>query len=142
MKWYETPLTVQWNNALELLERGRKEDYAKAVKRVLILCVEREKQMHVDLEMSSALARYQGIDALLHMEQSKLRVMTDEDLVVSRTGLMCDCAALMFNSDKPSAKQKRALARQALARQALDKILREMQRRIYVYDLDDSYYCY
>ena len=56
MKWYETPLTVQWNNALELLERGRKEDYAKAVKRVLILCVEREKQMHVDLEMSSALA--------------------------------------------------------------------------------------
>nr|DAO08091.1 MAG TPA: hypothetical protein [Bacteriophage sp.] len=137
MKWYETPLIVQWNNALELLKRGRKEDYVKAVKRVLILCVEREKQMHVDLEMSSALARYQGIDALLHMKQSKLRVMTDDDLVISRMGLMCDCAALELNSDRPSAKQKRALARQAF-----DKILREMQRRIYVYSLDDSYYCY
>lgn len=137
MKWYETPLTVQWNNALELLERGRKEDYAKAVKRMLILCVEREKQMHVDLEMSSALSHYQGIYALLHMEQSKLRVMTDDDLVISRMGLMCDCAALTLNSDRPSAKQKRASARQAL-----DKILREMRRRTYVYGFDDCHYYY
>lgn len=33
MKWYETPLTVQWNNALELLEQGRAEAYAKVLKR-------------------------------------------------------------------------------------------------------------
>lgn len=137
MKWYETPLTVQLNNALELLKRGRKEDYAKAVKRMLILCVERGKQMHVDLEISSALERYQGTDVLLHMEQSKLRVMTDDDLVIFRMYLMCECAALRLNSDRPSAKQKCAPARQAL-----DKILREIQRRIYVYGLDDSYYCY
>lgn len=137
MKWYETPLTVQWGNALELLKQGRAEAYVKVLKRVYILCIERNKQTHVNLEMTIALSRYQGIDALLHMEQSKLRVMTDEDLVISRIGLVCDCAALELNSDRSSAKQKLALARQAL-----DKILREIQRRIDVYGLDDSYYCY
>ena len=137
MKWYETSLAVQWDNALELLKQGRVEAYVKAVKRAHILCLEREKQMHVNLETTSALARYQGIDALLHMEQSKLRVMTDEDLVISRMGLVRDRAALELNSDRSSAKQKLALARQAL-----DKILREIQRRIDVYGLDDSYYCY
>ena len=137
MKWYETPLTVQWDNALDLLKQGRAEDYAKVIKRMDILCLERKKQTHVDLEMTSAPSRYQGVDALLHMEQSKLRVMTDDDLVISRMGLMCYCAALMYNSDRASMRQKRAPARQAL-----DKILREIQRRIYVYGLDDSYYCY
>lgn len=137
MKWYETPLDVQRNDALELLGQGRVEAYAKAVKRMRILCLEREKQTRVDLEMTSALSRYQGIDALLHMEQSKLRVMTDDDLAISRMGLVCDCAALELNSDRSSAKQKLASARQAL-----DKILREIQRRIHVYGLDDSYYCY
>lgn len=137
MKWYETPLTVQWDNALELLKQGRVEAYLKVLKRVYTLCTERARQMHTNPEMPSALARYQGIDALLHMEQSKLRVMTDEDLVISRIGLVCDCAALELNSDRSSAKQKLASARQAL-----DKISREIQRRIDVYALDDSYYCY
>lgn len=137
MKWYETPLTVQWNNALELLEQGRAEAYAKVLKRVYILCAERNKQRRVDVETPSALARYQGIDALLHMEQSKLRVMTDDDLVISRMGLMCECAALMLDSDRLSAKRKCAPAQQAL-----EKILREMRRRTYVYGLDDGYYYY
>lgn len=44
---------------------------------------------------------------------------------------------LELNSDRSSAKQKLASARQAL-----DKISREIQRRIDVYALDDSYYCY
>lgn len=107
------------------------------LKRVCIMCMERNKQRRVDDEMPSALSHYQGIDALLHMEQSKLRVMTDEDLVISRIGLMCDCAALLLQSDRSAAKQKCAPARQAL-----DKILREMQRRVYVYGLDDGYYLY
>lgn len=109
MKWYETPLTVQWNNALELLKQGRAEAHLKTLKRVYTLCAERERQMRIDLETPSALARYQGIDTLLHMEQSKLRVMTDDDLVISRMGLMCDCAALLFNGDRPSAKYADAI---------------------------------
>lgn len=137
MKWYETPLTVQWDNALELLKQGKVEAYTKMAKRVYILCMERNKQRRVDVETPSALARYQGIDALLHMEQSKLRVMTDDDLVISRMGLMCDCAALPLNSDLLSAKQK-----YAPARQALEKILREMRRRTYVYGLYGGYYYY
>lgn len=137
MKWYETPLNDQWGAALELLNQGRADDYVKALKRMHILCVEREKQTRVDPEMTSVLAHYQGIDALLHMEQSKLRVMADDDLVISRMGLMCDCAALLLNSDRLSAKRK-----YAPARQALEKILREMRRRTYVYGLDDGYYHY
>lgn len=86
-------------------------------------------------EMTSVLARYQGIYALLHMEQSKLRVMTDECLAISRMGLMCDCAALALNSDGPAPKQKIASAKQALG-----KILREMARRTKVYNLDDDYW--
>lgn len=137
MKWYETPLTVQWDNALESVRQGKVDAYTKMVKRVYILCVERNRQRRVDVDAPSALARYQGIDALLHMEQSKLRVMTDDDLVISRMGLICDCAALLLNSDRLSAKRK-----YAPARQALEKISREMRRRIYVYGLDDGYYYY
>lgn len=69
------------------------------------------------------------------MEQSKLRVMTDEDLVISRMGLMCDCAALVLNSDRPGPKQKLAPAKQAL-----EKILREIRRRTNVYNLDVDYW--
>lgn len=137
MKWYETPLTVQWDNALELLKQGRVEAYLKVLKRVHTLCTERARQMQTNPEMPSAPARHQGIDALLHMEQSKLRVMADEDLVISRIDLACDCAVLELDSDGSSARQKRASARQAL-----DKISREIRRRIDVYDLDDSYYRY
>nr|DAI34267.1 MAG TPA: hypothetical protein [Bacteriophage sp.] len=133
MKWYETPLTVQWDNALELLKQGRAEACAKVIKRVYILCLEREKQTRVDLEMTSAPARYQGIDALLHMEQSKLRVMPDEDLSISRIGLMVDCGALL--SEKLSSKRDRVRARQAL-----EKILREQKRRMNVYGLDYNYW--
>lgn len=135
MKWYETPLVVQWDNALELLNQGRDDDYVRELKRMYILCKERERQTRVDTEMTSALARYQGIGALLHMEQSKLRVMTDGDLVISRMGLMCDCAALALNSDSPESKRKLAPARQAL-----EKILREMARRTKVYGLDGDYW--
>lgn len=74
------PLTVQWDAALDLLNQGKADAYVKALKRMYILCKEREKQTRFDPEMTSVLARYQGINALLHMEQSKLRVMTDEGL--------------------------------------------------------------
>lgn len=133
MKWYETSLSAQWDNAFDLLKQGNAEAYAKALKRVYILCMEREKQKRVDLEMTSALSHYQGIDALLHMERSKLRVMTDEDLSISRMGLMCDCC--YFISKKMGSKQ--GLAR---AGQALDKILREIKRRGHVYDIDIYYW--
>ena len=136
MKWYETPLTEQWDAALELLNQGRAEAYVKALKRMHILCKEREKQqMHYEPVATSVLARYQGIERLLHMEQSKLRVMTDEDLAISRMGLMCDCAALVLNSDRPDPRENFAPAKQALG-----KILREMRRRTNVYNLDTDYW--
>lgn len=84
MKWYETSLTAQFDNAIKLLQQGRSEAYVKAIRRICTLMIEREKQVRCDLEMTSVLSHYQGIDALLHMEQSKLRVMPDEDLSISR----------------------------------------------------------
>lgn len=135
MKWYGTPLTVQWGAALDLLNQGKADAYVKALKRMYILCKEREKQTRFDPEMTSVLARYQGINALLHMEQSKLRVMTDEDLSISRMGLMCDCACLVLNSDRPDPECKLVSAKQALG-----KILREQRRRSNVYGLDDNYW--
>lgn len=134
MKWYETPLTVLLDNAIFYLNEGREAQFHKTIFRMHALVRDREKQMRTDLDMSSVLARYQGIDALLHMEQSKLRVMTDEDLSISRMGLICDCAALL-DSGKPTGKQD--LAR---ARQALNKILREMSRRMNVYGIDYDYW--
>lgn len=133
MKWYETSLTAQFDNAIKLLQQGRSEAYVKAIRRICTLMIEREKQVRCDLEMTSVLSHYQGIDALLHMEQSKLRVMPDEDLSISRIGLMVDCGALL--NEKLSSKQE--LAR---ARQALEKILREQRRRTNVYDLDFNYW--
>ena len=133
MKWYETSLASQFDNAIKLLQQGRREAYMKAIRRICTLMIEREKQVRRDLNMNSALSQYQGIDALLHMEQSKLRVMTDDDLSISRIGLMVDCGA--FLREKLSSKQE--LAR---ARQALEKILREQRRRSNVYGLDSDYW--
>ena len=134
MKWYETPLTVLLDNAIFYLNDGREAQFHRTMSRMHALLREREKQTRTNLEITSVLSRYQGIDALLHMEQSRLRVMTDEDLSISRMGLICDCAALL-DSVKPTGKQD--LAR---ARQALDKILREMSRRLNVYGLDYDYW--
>lgn len=67
MKWYEISLTVQWDNAFELLNQGRGEGYVKALRRMYALVKEREKQTRHDPDMISALARYQGIDALLYI---------------------------------------------------------------------------
>lgn len=133
MKWYETSLMVQLDNALRLHNQGRADAYVKAVRRIHALVKEREKQVYRDSDTLSVLSRYQGIDALLHMEQSKLRVMTDEDLSISRAGLMVDCGALL--NEKLSSKQE--LSR---ARQALEKILREQRRRSNVYGLDFDYW--
>lgn len=134
MKWYETSLASQFDNAIKLLQQqGRREAYMKAIRRIRTLIIEREKQVRRDLNMTSVLSHYQGIDALLHMEQSKLRVMTDDDLSISRIGLMVDCS--VFLSEKLSSKQE--LAR---ARQALEKILREQRRRSNVYGLDYDYW--
>lgn len=133
MKWYETSLTSQFDNAIKLLQQGRSEAYVKSIRRICTLMIEREKQVCNDPDMTSVLSHYQGIDALLHMEQSKLRVMTDEDLSISRIGLMVDCGALL--NEKLSSKQE--LAR---ARQALEKILREQRRRMNVYGLDYDYW--
>nr|DAV20645.1 MAG TPA: hypothetical protein [Bacteriophage sp.] len=33
MKWYESPLTVQWDNALELLKQGKVEAYTREMRR-------------------------------------------------------------------------------------------------------------
>lgn len=133
MKWYEVSLTVQLGNALKLLNQGRAEAYVKALRRIRALVKEREKQVCHDSDMLSVSSHYQGIDALLHMEQSKLRVMTDEDISISRVGLMVDCST--FFNGKLSSKQE--LAR---ARQALEKILREQRRRMDVYGLDYDYW--
>lgn len=135
MRWYETSLAFQLDNAIKLLQQGESGAYVKAIRRICALMREREKQVRHDPDMISVLARYQGIDALLHMEQSKLRVMTDEDLSISRLGLMCDCAALLLNSDRPRPKQKLSFARQAL-----EKVLREQRRRSNVYGLDFDYW--
>lgn len=133
MKWYETSLTDQFDNAIKLLQQGRFEAYVKAIRRICTLMIEREKQVRHNPDMTNVLSRYQGIDALLHMERSKLRVMTDEDLSISRIGLMVDCGALLRG--KLSSKQE--LGR---ARQALEKILREQSRRMNVYGLDFDYW--
>lgn len=135
MKWYETSLTAQFDNAIKLLQQGRSQAYVEAIRRICALMIERERQVRCDPEMTGVLPHYQGIDVLLHMEQSKLRVMTDEDLAISRMGLMCDCAALALNSDGPESKQKVATAKQALG-----KILREIARRTKVYGLDCDYW--
>lgn len=133
MKWYETSLPSQFDNALKLLQQGRREAYMKAIRRICTLMIEREKQVRRDLNMNSVLSHYQGIDALLHMEQSKLRVMTDEELSISRINLMVDYG--VYFSGKLSSKQEHARARQAL-----EKILREQRRRSNVYGLDSYYW--
>lgn len=135
MKWYETPLTVHFASAQNLLNQGKYDAYVKTLKRVSILSKERDKQTCSALEMTSVLAHFQDIDALLHMEQSKLRVMTDEDLSISRMGLMCECGYFALNSDWPEMKRKLVSAKQALG-----KILREMERRTNVYALDSDYW--
>lgn len=81
---------------------------------------------------------YQGLDALLHMEQSKLRTMTDDILMISLIGLMFDCFAVS-NADRFKGLNYR---RQLIGsyKQAIKKIQVEMARRTLVYGLGAGYW--
>lgn len=81
---------------------------------------------------------YQGLDALLHMEQSKLRAMTDDVLMISLIGLSVDCHVTSRANCVTDLEHRTPLV--VLYKQAIKKIQGEMERRTRVYGLDVSYW--
>lgn len=138
MKWYETPIEDLYDSARLALARNDKDTYKENLLHAVTLIRQREFQTIGIPNGARVTDYYQGLDVLLHMEQSKLRVMTDNILMISLIGLMLDCY-VVSNADRFKDLNYR---RQLIGsyKQAIKKIQSEMARRTRVYGLDARYW--
>lgn len=138
MKWYETPIENLYERALLALARNDEDTYKENLIHAVTLIRQREFQT-IDIPNGARLMDYyQGLDALLHMEQSKLRVMTDSILTISLMGLMLNYYVVLGSDSFKDLKHRRQII--GLYKQAIKKIQAEMQRRTRVYGLGAGYW--
>lgn len=133
MKWYETPIEDLYDSARLALARNDKDTYRENLIHAVTLIKQREIQTIGIPNGARVMDYYQGLDALLHMEQSKLRVMTDSVLTISLIGLMLDCYAVLNADCFKELNHRRQLI--GAYKQAIKKIQFEMARRTRVYGL-------
>lgn len=138
MKWYETPIEDLYERALSASARNDEDTYKENLVHAYNLIRQREFQTVSIPDGARLMDYYQGLGALLHMEQSKLREMTDDILKISLIGLMLDCFAVS-NADRFNGLNHR---RQLIGsyKQAIKKIQAEMARRTRVYGLGAGYW--
>lgn len=139
MKWYETPIEDLCERVSLALARNDKNTCKETLIHVDTLIREREFQTIGIQGRARLVDYYQGLDALLHMEQSKLRTMTDDILKISLMGLMLDYYAVSGSDRFKDLKHRRQII--GLYEQAIKKIQAEMTRRMRVYGLDTEYWC-
>lgn len=138
MKWYETPIEDLYESALLALAHNDEDTYKENLLHAGTLIRQREFQTIGIPNGARIMDYYQGLDALLHMEQSKLRVMTDNILTVSLIGLMIDCYAVSNADCFKGLNYRRQLIESY--KQAIKKIQVEMARRTRVYGLGAGYW--
>lgn len=138
MNWYETPIEDLYESALSALARNDEDAYKENLIHAYNLIRQREFQTVGIPNGAHLMDYYQGLDALLHMEQSKLRAMTDDILRISLIGLMCDCYAVSNGDRFKEINHRRQLI--GSYKQAIKKIQFEMARRTRVYGLGAGYW--
>ena len=138
MKWYETPIEDLYEHALSALARNDEDTYKEDIIHGIALIRQREFQTIGIPDGARLMDYYQGLDDLLHMEQSKLRTTADDILKISLTGLMVDCYAVSRSDRFKGLKHRRQLI--GSYKQAIKKIQAEMERRTRVYGLGAGYW--
>lgn len=138
MEWYETPIEDLYEHALLALARNDEDIYKENLIHAYTLIKQREIQTVGIPNGAHLMDCYQGLDVLLHMEQSKLRTMTDTILTISLMGLMLDCYAVSGSDRFKDLKRRRQLI--GSYKQAIKKIKAEMDRRTRVYGLGAGYW--
>lgn len=138
MKWYETPIEDLYESALLALARNDEDTYKENLIHAVTLIRQREFQTIGIPNGARVTDYYEGLDVLLHMEQSKLRVMTDNTLIISLTGLMLDCYVVSNADCFKDLNYRRQLIESY--KQAIKKIKFEMARRTRVYGLGAGYW--
>lgn len=89
MKWYETPIEDLYERALLALAHNDEDTYKENISHAYTLIRQREFQTVGIPDGARVMDYYQGLDALLHMEQSKLRAMTDDVFNDFANGAQC-----------------------------------------------------
>ena len=138
MKWYETPIEDLYESGLLALARNDEDTYKENLVHAVTLIMQREFQTISIPNGARLMDYYQGLDALLHMEQSKLRAMTDDILKISLTGLMLDHYVVLRSDRFNDLKHRRQII--GSYKQAIKKIQAEMARRTRVYALSAEYW--
>lgn len=139
MKWYETPVEELYDAAIEALARNDEDSYKENLLHVYTLIRERYFQkVRASENPENASSCYKGLDCLLHMEQSKLRVMTDDILQISQLCLTIECIQL-YKAERYKNLKCRT-QRIGLFKQAIWKLQYEKDRRTRVYGLDARYW--
>lgn len=138
MKWYETPIEYLYERALLELARNDEDTYKENIIHAATLIRQREFQTIGIPNGARLIDYYQGLDALLHMEQSKLRTTTDDILKISLMGLMLDYYVVLRSDRFKDLKHRRQII--GSYKQAIKKIQAEMTRRTRVYGLGAGYW--
>jgi hypothetical protein len=138
MKWYETPIEDLYDSARLALARNDEDAYKENLLHAVTLIRQREFQTIGIPNGTRLVDCYQGLDALLHMEQSKLRVMTDNILMISLMMLNLGCYAASKANCFRGIEHRVPLV--VLYKQAIKKIQAEMDRRTRVYGLGAGYW--
>lgn len=138
MKWYETSIEDLYERALLALGRNDEDTYKENLIHAVTLIRQREFQTISIPDGARLMDYYQGLDVLLHMEQSKLRTTTDDILKISLMGLMLDYYAASWSDRFKDLKHRRQII--GLYKQAIKKIQAEMNRRTHVYGLGAGYW--
>lgn len=138
MKWYETPIEDLYERALLALACNDEDTYKENLIHAATLIRQRKFQTIGIQGRARLMDYYQGLDALLHMEQSKLRATTDDILKISLMGLMLDYYVVLGSDRFKDLKHRRQII--GLYKQAIKKIQAEMTRRTRVYGLSVGYW--
>lgn len=138
MKWYETPIEDLYERARLALACNDEDTYKENLIHAVALIRQRELQTIGIQGRARLMDYYQGLDALLHMEQSKLRAMTDDILKISLMGLMLDYYAVLGSDRFEDLKHRRQII--GSYKQVIKKIQAEMARRTRVYGLSVGYW--
>lgn len=138
MKWYEISIEDLYERALLALARNDEDTYKENLLHAVTLIRQREFQTIGIPNGARLMDHYQGLDALLHMEKSKLRTTTDSILTISLMGLMFDYYAVSRSDRFKDLKNRRKII--GLYKQAIKKIQAEMNRRTRVYGLGAGYW--
>lgn len=130
MEWYETPVEMLRDRAIEALGCNELDVYRKNLLYAHRLVKEREYQeIHIPDDVEDVSVYSQSLGTILNMTPINLRTMSDDILELSHFGLSADCAYISKGYKHLKDREKTI----GLYKRAISKLQAEKDRRFASY---------